>query len=61
MNDMNDMNDMNYNLDTLFSGLSINLCKLCKFKVENNNDKFCKLCSQFLTYHFKNCQCIYCR
>ena len=61
---MNNLESFNDNLEFNFSSLSLNLCKMCNFKVENNNNLFCNRCYVFKKYlsinHFKNCNCIYC-
>ncbi len=59
------MNDFSDNFEFNFSILSINQCKMCNLKVENNNNLFCDRCIIFKKYininHFKNCNCIYCK
>lgn len=50
-------------MDELFNNLSIktDVCNLCKIKYDKILEtKFCTDCSRILTYHYPNCDCIYC-
>jgi len=54
-------NKMN-NIEFEFANMKLNKCNLCKNT--NNNyiySKFCINCQSFLTKHYPNCNCIYCR
>jgi len=46
-----------------FNNLSIkkHICNICKKKYDKNNNNFCDICTNKLTFHFPNCNCIYCR
>jgi hypothetical protein len=49
-------------IENKFANINLNNCNLCKNNNLNYiNSKFCKLCQTFLTKHFPNCDCIYCR
>lgn len=49
-------------IENEFANINLNKCNLCKNTNYNYiNSKFCTNCQKFLTKHYPNCNCIYCR
>lgn len=50
------------NIEVAFANMVLNKCNLCK-NINTNyiTSKFCTTCQSFLTIHYPNCNCIYCR
>ena len=50
-------------LEDKLNNISLNrsICNLCRRKFEKINSNFCINCSKLETYHYPNCECMYCR
>lgn len=50
-------------LEDKLNNISLNrsICNLCRRKFEKINSNFCINCSKLVTYHYPNCECMYCR
>lgn len=48
-------------IENIFNNLSIEKCNICNYNIRIKNKKFCFQCQNFMTNHFDNCTCIYCK